>query len=177
MSDPKRHEDPVENPKVTELVLQDADGDDEQLRALFAYLAKEVNQDAPKRPNNRLRSLVAALTSPLGMTWKSVGVTFGWVAYHLLDYEQRRAKAEEISASAQVKRSQAKVIEVEGDANAEKTLAEAEAIRIESRVKLVRELKELGLDWHAMVTENGEFKVTVSRQPRIDEDFDAGKPR
>jgi hypothetical protein len=177
MSDLSRREKSMDDAKVTELVLQDSKGDSDRLRDLFDYLAQEINKSAPKRRSALLQRLLGLIIRPLGVTWKSVAATFGWVADRLLDSDQRVANAEETLASAQVKRSQAKVIEAEGEAKAEKTLAEAEALRTETSLKLLRELKELGLDWQAIVTENGEFKIAVSRQPRIEEAFNPRRPR
>jgi hypothetical protein len=170
------HDDPT-NSDATELVLQDSRGDDEKLQALFEYLASEINKDAPKRPNKRLAHLMGKLSAPIGEAWKRTAVAVGWIADRLLDFDGRKAKADEIHANAELKRSQARVAEIEAQANSEKALAEAEAIRTKTRMKLLRELKEAGLDWRAAVAEDGELKITVTRQPRIDQDFDAGKPR
>ena len=168
---------PPDPTALTELVVRDLAGDNEKLQALFRYLEHEVNKDAPKTARKRTSHIVSLLVAPLSGAWSKAAKGVRWIADRLLDFEQRRAKADEIAANAEAKRATARVIEAVGMANADKTLAEAERVRAETRIRLLQQLKEAGLDWQAVFSEDGQLKIAVSRERRADEDFDSRKPR
>jgi len=163
--------------KIEVLHLGDLLGENDKLGAALPVIQDQVNKDAPDTQTIRKMDLLSLVKEAPWKAIDSVKRSFEWVKERFTDYGIRKARQKKIEEEAFATRTDAESRKIEAqatatvlEAQAEKTRAETEAQRVQTRLMLLKKMKELGIDIGAKLSEDGShLDIVVTKQISQDE--------